>query len=208
MSRSPRAAESWLRPSRPPADTSDHYAWAVSSGVYIAVEEVESRLLHSNSGLKTIILDVRDDDAAGGHIAGAHHFPDSTFVERTDELLELLRSRRPELVVLHCMESVRRGPRCAKRLREVLEEARNCPAGADLPAPSAIRVLRGGADRWLRRHWKGLLVEGWDDAYWGWEAGAAGVPVALEDCAAPAGTLADAHRLYSRPAGQQTDTAS
>jgi len=111
-----------------------------------------------------LILDVRDSDAEGGHITGAIHVPDSTFVGRLEEVLGLVRSRKPALIVLHCMESVARGPRCARRLFDAF--------GAAAPEAANIRVLRGGADGWIRKHFaNSTLVEGFDVEYW-WGAGA------------------------------------
>jgi hypothetical protein len=111
------------------------------------------------------------------------------------------------------MESVRRGPRCAKRLLARL-------AAESAAARPVVRVLRGGADRWIRRYWKGPLVEGFDGAYWGWcdaaspsEMGAdSGIggqdsSVAREGqemgMAVTAGTRM--HSLYTRPSDQAVD---
>jgi hypothetical protein len=135
------------------------------------------------------------------------HFPDSTFVERLDEIIGLLRTRHPELVVLHCMESIRRGPRCARRLRDALERLPSATAPVDA---SAVRVLRGGADRWLRRHWRGPLVEGWDNAFWGWadadDTCTRGDAPVVQAPGSPSNAMLSSHRLYVRPAGQQVDS--
>lgn len=63
------------------------------------------------------------------------------------------------VVVFHCMESVMRGPRCARRLLDSSQ-------GETLPF--AVRVLRGGADRWIRRFYRDpTLVSNFDKDYWG-----------------------------------------
>lgn len=175
--RSPERAmqrSSWLQPTAALVDDRDFYSWARDNGVYIPHEELlaifEQRKIETPpiGAPSVLVIDVRDDDANGGHISGALHFPDSTFVHRIAEVLAVLRARQPTLVVLHCMESVRRGPRCAYRLRARLEaEARP----SHLPPVAAVRVLQGGADLWLRRHWRHAhLVEDYDDDFWGFES--------------------------------------
>lgn len=193
----------WLSPSRRTEDTRDDYLWAVTAGVFVEAADIEARIMRRLQGGPdtVLVLDVRDDDAAGGHIAGALHFPDSTFTERLDEVLDLLRARRPALVVLHCMESVRRGPRCARRLRDALE---GLPHDTALPDAAAVRVLRGGADRWLRQHWRGPLVAGFDNAYWGWEDDA---PRSREP-ELPGQAPLPTHCLYERPADQRPDVGA
>jgi hypothetical protein len=115
---------SWLQPSLPRAlDLSDHYVWAKDNGLYLDGALVVERI--TTWPQSVIVLDVRDDDAVGGHIAGALHWPDSTFDDRLTELLGLIRERQgiqkspPQgvastdednspldlLVVLHCMET-------------------------------------------------------------------------------------------------------
>jgi hypothetical protein len=110
------------------------------------------------------------------------------------------------------MESIRRGPRCAKRLIGRLAQIHTTRAYVTFPVPT-VRVLRGGADGWLRRHWRDSLVEGFDDAYWGWEDGLrAADPATLGAAvvhAAPQSSLQmkpkAMHRLYARPVDQVPD---
>ena len=73
----------------------------------------------------------------------------------------------PVLVAFHCMESARRGPRCAKRLELAIAAATEAVA-KPLPALE-IRILAGGFDQWIRRFWQDPeKVTGYDDAYWGY----------------------------------------
>jgi rhodanese-related sulfurtransferase len=66
-----------------------------------------------------LVVDVREDDFAGGHITGCIHFP----VDRWGSDYELdafiedqLCSRSDlETVVVHCYLSQQRGPFCARR---------------------------------------------------------------------------------------------
>ena len=118
-------------------------------------------------------------------------------VVRLDDRVELLARARElaaargaeVMICFHCMESARRGPRCAKRLVEGMRALRDVGYA---PQPVKVAVLEGGFDQWVRRHWRDpARVEGYDDAYWGY----------AED--AGDGASAPAHPLYERPAGQQ-----
>ena len=65
-----------------------------------------------------------------------------------------------------CRESARRGPRCARRFVLAIEALRR--TSMQVPA-LRVAVLRGGFDQWVRRFWKNpMLVQGYDDEYWGY----------------------------------------
>ena len=95
---------------------------------------------------QTLIVDVRDDDNQGGAIVTAVHHPDSAF----DAAAVAQLAAGKTAVVFHCMESARRGPRCARRLHEFWAAGEK-PGSAPKPR---ICVLQGGADLWIRRFWK------------------------------------------------------
>ena len=98
-------------------------------------------------------VDCRDDDNAGGHVMGAMHNPDGAF--NVDLLVD-----KKGYVVFHCMESARRGPRCARRLHERLCLLANEDPDVNTPNSRAarggptIRVLTGGFDQWCRKFWQ------------------------------------------------------
>jgi rhodanese-related sulfurtransferase len=197
----------WLQPSLPKAtDLSDRFQWAKDYGIYLDGEVLKERVLSAPQTV--LVLDSRDDDAVGGHIAGALHWPDSTFDDRFKELLGIINERRTLmldlpggtghegggghlLVVFHCMESARRGPRCAHKLYNYLSTASGSLSST--PCPVVVKVLIGGADRWLRKNYKSsALVDDFDDRYWGWEE----EPVTAGEEQLPS------HVLYHRPADQ------
>ena len=164
---------------------SDWFQWARHNQLYISRDD----LLASTS---TIIVDVRDEDAAGGHITGALHRPDSRFsVDTVQELVEISAREHATQVVFHCMESARRAPRCARRMTLALEAMREC----DIPAPAIqVRVLEGGFDQWVRRYWDAPdKVNGYDDEYWGY---------VLMGGTQLLGHDEPGHALYERPADQ------
>lgn len=169
-------------------------------------------------------------------IHGAVHMPDSTF--GADAILSLLAranmgrgeadapAEGPVLIVFHCMESARRGPRCARRVIMALEAraemdsdgdgteaaaTASAAAGANHPPEVQVRVLAGGFDQWVRRYWKDATkVQGYDDEYWGFTEFDPAGEVAEEDAeeaarqlpAAASRAAGPAHPLYSRPADQ------
>eukprot|EP00320_Phaeocystis_rex_P007222 CAMPEP_0119061100 /NCGR_PEP_ID=MMETSP1178-20130426/4942_1 /TAXON_ID=33656 /ORGANISM="unid sp, Strain CCMP2000" /LENGTH=255 /DNA_ID=CAMNT_0007042273 /DNA_START=35 /DNA_END=802 /DNA_ORIENTATION=- len=173
----------------------DLYRWARDGGMYCTREQLRSWLA---SSAPLVIVDSRDEDVVGGMIRSAIHLPDGAFgAASVKAILAASRERsarsassQPVRVVFHCMESVRRGPRCAKRLACALDA---------LPEASpaiTLHVLEGGFDQWVRRHWNDpQLVEGYDDDYYGFA-------VDLGSEASPAGESAPAHPLYHRPADQ------
>ena len=175
-------------------ERSDCYHWARGAGLYVPREALYAAL---DAGTPpTIIVDTRDDDACGGHITGALHMADGDFgprqvLELMARARELAAARGAEVMIcFHCMESARRGPRCAKRLVEGMRALRGVGYA---PQPVKVAVLEGGFDQWVRRHWRDpARVEGYDDAYWGY----------AED-EGDGGASAPAHPLYERPAGQQ-----
>jgi Cdc25 family phosphatase len=70
------------------------------------------------------IVDVRDEDFAGGHIPGAHNVPSEAWerdAEGTAAAVLAAHGQR-RAVVFHCMQSRVRGPSCAARFSEYLEQ--------------------------------------------------------------------------------------
>ena len=139
---------------------------------YIPKEVLADRILNN---LPTIIIDARDDDVVGGMIQGAIYCPESTFTPK--KMLCLLKKAKERRlayhssglmdhkvwVIFHCMETIKRSVRCAKRFYNLVQETGN----GDVVS---VRLLSGGADGWIRSYWKDhRLVEGYDDKYWGYE---------------------------------------
>ena len=181
---------------------SDWFRWAHKEArIYVRREELVERL---RSNAPTVVVDVRDDDAVGGHIRVALHLADEEFdgasvraiFDRAREVASKQSSSEADAdatvqVVLHCMESVQRGPRCARRLVVSLEAMR--ASMAELPRMS-VHVLEGGFDQWCRRHWQDeSLVEQYDDEIWGYEE-MGGTSLFAHD--------EPSHASYERPADQ------
>jgi rhodanese-related sulfurtransferase len=69
--------------------------------------------------------------------------------------------------VFHCMESARRAPRCARKMWLALEALTDEAHPLLMHQQVVVKVLTGGFDQWVRRHWKDpALVRGYDSEYW------------------------------------------
>ncbi|GFH11383.1 rhodanese domain-containing protein [Haematococcus lacustris] len=109
---------------------------------YITADELIARLEAQGDSegagtASTLVLDVRDDDRAGGHIKGSVHLPSSTLDDsQLDKVItQHLAAQQPPAVVVHCMLSQQRGLRAAQRLASRL---------AELKLDTPVLVLEGG----------------------------------------------------------------
>lgn len=116
----------------------------------------------SNSLRITRILDVRDDDFAGGHIRGCIHIPcwdllspqprskseESGSTTALDMFIEEYCSRDvTERIVCHCYLSQQRGPMAARRIAERLAQLQDT---GKYILPSDVCVLKHGWRRFVR----------------------------------------------------------
>jgi rhodanese-related sulfurtransferase len=87
----------------------------ISTLPHITREFLASLLKEQHPSLA--IIDVRDNDYIGGHIAGGTNVPSNTHDFKMPELVRTLQDK--ETVVFHCALSQQRGPKAALRyLRE------------------------------------------------------------------------------------------
>ncbi|KAG6853926.1 hypothetical protein C0991_012417 [Blastosporella zonata] len=115
-----------------------------------------------------IVVDVRDDDFAGGNIKGAINKPSNGFLTSVDELVK--DTKDIPLVIFHCALSQVRlyiiakysGPKAAR----IYEETRkNVLQGNDIPYE--VAVLREGFQRFQEKFKDDpALVENWDKDVW------------------------------------------
>lgn len=170
--------------------------------MYITPEEVVSRLQSGNQDF--LIIDTRDEDSAGGNIKGALHLADSSdWSLSMPVLLSAIAEKKATMVIFHCMESIRRGPRCARRLHNYFLE--NGEYDNEVSSVPELRILQGGADQWIRKFYKTDLVEGYDDEYWAFEEFPPHEQRHYDD--GEDGTMKNmhTHTLYSRPSDQHID---
>jgi rhodanese-related sulfurtransferase len=111
----------------------------------------------------TRILDVRDDDFAGGHIKGCIHIPcwdllspqplpskgtDASPVTALDMFIEqYCTTEETERIVCHCYFSQQRGPMVARRIAERLEQLQE---SGRFIQPGDVWVLKHGWRRFGR----------------------------------------------------------
>ncbi|BBH07762.1 Rhodanese/Cell cycle control phosphatase superfamily protein [Prunus dulcis] len=69
------------------------------------------------------IIDVRDDERSyDGHIAGSLHYASGNFYEKISNLVQDVKGK--DTLVFHCVLSQVRGPSCARKFANYLEEVK------------------------------------------------------------------------------------
>jgi rhodanese-related sulfurtransferase len=106
-----------------------------------------------------VVVDVRDDDYAGGHVRGGVRAPSSSLDHALPELARRLRGARA--VVFHCALSQQRGPAAAlryarERARMGLDRGGEAAAAGDAKGEEEgekqeIFVLEGGFVKWQEK---------------------------------------------------------
>ncbi|XP_041025546.1 dual specificity phosphatase Cdc25 [Juglans microcarpa x Juglans regia] len=80
-----------------------------------------SQLLSLQRRPNIAIIDVRDDERNyDGHIAGSLHYASDTFSEKISNLIQEVKGK--DTLVFHCALSQVRGPTCARKIVNYLEE--------------------------------------------------------------------------------------
>jgi len=130
----------------------------------ISAGELATQLRDGYGGLSNqspLVVDVRDEEYAGGHIQGALHYPSSTFEARMDELCKVVHEKGVPCVVFYCLRSQLKAPICCDKfdrriceLFSVERSTRKC-------------ILNGGFIEFLADSGPlSSLVEGLDQMYW------------------------------------------
>lgn len=126
---------------------------------YIYQEELCQEIKKS----RPLIIDCRDDDVIGGNIKGSINISERYFRYNLHNIYDYVEKNEPSILVLHCMESIKRGPRCAFLLNQFFNIL-------NLNNPPKIYILFGGAYQWIKKYYKDPeLVENFDDEYWFFE---------------------------------------
>ncbi|KAJ1924537.1 Cdc25 phosphatase Ibp1 [Tieghemiomyces parasiticus] len=116
---------------------------------YIDHDEL-ARLVRDPSnvpGKDYLVIDVRTDDYAGGHIPHGLNVPAHQFRDFVPYILTNYAT--VPLFVVHCALSQVRGPKSARILREILAD--RAPTGPDAVKPQ-VKVLRGGITQWVQEY--------------------------------------------------------
>jgi len=107
-----------------------------------------------------LVVDVRDDDYAGGNIKGCLNVPSRGFLMNVDGLVK--QTKEVPLVIFHCALSQVRGPKAA---RIYAEARKNILEGKDIPHD--VVILRDGFTQFQFKYKNDPdLVENWDKDVW------------------------------------------
>jgi len=133
----------------------------ISARQLAAMVKTEGKVL----GKDFAIVDVRDDDYAGGHIKGAIHQSSKTLPHGgVEEIRE--KTKDVPSVVFHCLLSQVRGPESARLYAASTAELRR--NGGRAPIDQEILVLRGGFIEFQSLYKDDKdLVEDYDPTVWG-----------------------------------------
>jgi len=109
-----------------------------------------------------LVVDVRDDDYAGGNIIRGQNWPSREFSWKVNELVK--QTKDVKTVVFHCAVSQIRGPKAAQIYEETQKSLQE--PGADSQGPEVL-VLRGGFAQFQAKYKDDpALVENWDKDVW------------------------------------------
>lgn len=94
---------------------------------FLQPENVKAILKDPTQSCKTLIVDVRDDDFAGGHIRGCVNIPCWELVSAGSSSMEefiktYCQSGTTDTLIFHCYLSQQRGPLAARRVAERLNQ--------------------------------------------------------------------------------------
>ncbi|XP_059462246.1 dual specificity phosphatase Cdc25 [Corylus avellana] len=100
-----------------------------------------SQLLSLKRRPNIAIIDVRDDERSyDGHISGSLHYASDTFSDKISNLIQEVKGK--DTLVFHCALSQVRGPTCARKFANHLEEIKD-DAGI-----KNILILERGFNGW------------------------------------------------------------
>lgn len=123
---------------------------------YIKPQQLKSWI--DSGRLQFAVVDVRDDDFQGGHIANCKHYPSVTFERSIPKLIEELKHTDIKDVVFHCALSQARGPSCALKFTRSLPQTQES---------FNIYVLKGGFSDWQSLYGTDPTVTvDYDEIYW------------------------------------------
>ncbi|KAK6416916.1 Cdc25 phosphatase Ibp1 [Oleoguttula sp. CCFEE 5521] len=91
-----------------------------------------------------MVIDVRDEDHVGGHVATSQRVPSKAHGSSISELVRTMQSKKT--VVFHCTQSQHRGPTAA--LKYLKEREKVYGAGESGGRSQDVLVLEGGFGKW------------------------------------------------------------
>ncbi|KAJ3731283.1 Rhodanese-like domain-containing protein [Lentinula guzmanii] len=130
---------------------------------YISGDELAEIIRSGKTPKKDyLVVDVRDDDYAGGNIVGGVNMPSKKFLMNVDQLVK--ETRDVPLVIFHCALSQLRGPQAARIYKETRQ---NVLSETDTTSPTKVLILRDGFTGFQDKFKDdAFLVENWDKDVW------------------------------------------
>ncbi|KAF5315085.1 hypothetical protein D9619_007352 [Psilocybe cf. subviscida] len=132
---------------------------------YISGDELATLMKDESKEPKRdfVVIDVRDDDYAGGNIKASINYPSQEFLMNVDSLVK--QTKEVPLVIFHCSLSQVRGPKAARIYSETRKNVLDGTAG-----PQEVVILRDGFSQFQVKYKDDpKLVENWDKDVWGQE---------------------------------------
>ncbi|KAL9107985.1 MAG: hypothetical protein Q9227_007200 [Pyrenula ochraceoflavens] len=119
---------------------------------YVTREELAETLQDPEESKKIAVVDVRDDDHVGGHIASSLWAPYQQINPRLPELVRRLQDK--QRVIFHCALSQQRGPSAALKYARERRHLLNLKDehGAETDGGQEICVLQGGFVLWQAKY--------------------------------------------------------
>jgi rhodanese-related sulfurtransferase len=124
--------------------------YTISTLPFITRENLASLIRSKSTSLA--VIDVRDSDYIGGHIAGGTNVPVNTHDYRMPELIRTLKDK--DTVVFHCALSQQRGPSSALRYLREKERLEGVQPSVSKDGEGVkeggqtVYVLEGGFVKW------------------------------------------------------------
>jgi len=121
----------------------DAYPTVKSSPEAMTAEQVAALTRDPTKTLNDfVVMDVRRNDHAGGHVRGSFQCPAQTFYDDAPSYFE--RFKNSERVIFYCQSSNGRGPRCAGWYQDYLDSVGH--------TISKAYVLSGGIKGWMAKY--------------------------------------------------------
>lgn len=133
---------------------------------YITADELAAVIKDpaKKPGEDYLVVDVRDDDYAGGNIPGGRNIPSRDFHLHVNDLIKQAHEKELKLVVFHCSLSQQRGPKAARVYSEI--RGNLYPALKDSP-DREVAILRDGFSSFQAKFRNDpKLVENWEKDVW------------------------------------------
>ncbi|KAE9394883.1 Rhodanese-like protein [Gymnopus androsaceus JB14] len=129
---------------------------------YISGDELAEIIRSKTPKKDYLVVDVRDDDWAGGNIVGGINMPSNDFLNSVDQLVK--ETKDVPMVIFHCALSQMRGPKAARIYKETRQ---NILSETDSTSPTKVLILRDGFTGFQAKFKDDpKLVEKWDKDVW------------------------------------------